>query len=912
MGNPDGGWYDETPPHVTYCTPRDKGTNVNSQKIRIYFDEFIKIDNPTENVIVSPPQIEMPDIKGAGKYIEVILKDSLKPNTTYTIDFSDAISDNNEDNPLGNYTYSFSTGEVIDTMEVSGYVLNSEDLEPVKGTLVGLYPIETSPTPSQADEFEYPDSTVNSQWSIFKTQPLLRVSRTDGSGRFVIKGVAPGSYHIFSLQDADGNYYFSQKSEQISFSDEIIVPSFFSDIRQDTLWHDSLHIKSIDQIHYTHFIPDNIVLRAFTEPQNDRFLIKTERKQANRFTLFFSYGDETLPEIRGLNFDETDAFVIESNVKRDTINYWLRDTLLVNQDTLDIEARYLMTDSTGILTWKTDTISLISKEPYAKRLKQEQRAYEEWFKTQERLRKKDKPYETVMPRPKLDMKLTVPSQLDPDKNISIVAPTPLATLDTTKIHLYVKQDTLWYNARFALRQKETLAYELVGEWRPEQEYSLEIDSAAFVDIYGKASKASKNGFKVRSNDYYSSLLLTLVGMSDTTVVVQLLNGSDAVIKEISTSNGQAEFYYINPGEYFMRLIIDSNKNGEWDTGLYDEHRQAETVYYYPEKIECRAKWDVQKTWNPTERPLNLQKPEKIKKQKADKKRTIKSRNMERAREKGIQYIPGKTTASLPWLLLLAFMLMPVGQLKAQCKLTNTAFKSGEVLAYNMYFNWKFVWLKAGTASMTVVQSNYKGQQAWRTSLITRGNGKADNYFLMRDTLLCYSSMELAPLYYRKGSREGDHYRVDELFYSYAGNKTNIKFHRRHNNGTDTYNNLSYNECVYDMMNVFARARSFNASGWQKGHTINFPIADGNKIISAQLYFRGKTTVKADNGVKYRCLQISYMEKVDGKYKRIADFYVTDDQNHVPIELDMFLKWGAAKAILTTMKGTRSPITSIVK
>ena len=138
MGQPDGGWYDETAPTVIGANPADKGTNVTEKKITIYFDEFIKVDNPTEKVVVSPPQMETPEIKGAGKKIQITLADSLRPNTTYTIDFSDAISDNNESNPLGNYTYSFSTGTVIDTMEVSGYVLEAENLEPIKGILVGL------------------------------------------------------------------------------------------------------------------------------------------------------------------------------------------------------------------------------------------------------------------------------------------------------------------------------------------------------------------------------------------------------------------------------------------------------------------------------------------------------------------------------------------------------------------------------------------------------------------------------------------------------------------------------------------------------------------------------------------------------------------------------------------------------
>ena len=350
MGQPDGGWFDETPPKVIGASPADGAVNVNQKKINIYFDEFIKLDNPSEKVVVSPPQLEQPEIKGAGRRIQISLVDSLKANTTYTIDFSDAISDNNEGNPMGNYTYSFSTGEVIDTMEVSGCVLESENLEPIKGILVGLY----------ADHAD----------SAFRTKPMLRVSRTDSRGRFVIKGVAPGSYRIYALQDMDGNYMFNQKSEKIAFSHDIIVPSSKPDVRQDTTWIDSLHIKSIDPVKYTHFLPDNIVLRAFTEPLTDRYFLKAERQKANCFSLFFSYGDSILPQIKGLNFDAQDAFLIEASEKKDTITYWLKDTALVNQDTLLMDITYRMTDSTGVLVNKTDsTQEILSKEPYAKRMK---------------------------------------------------------------------------------------------------------------------------------------------------------------------------------------------------------------------------------------------------------------------------------------------------------------------------------------------------------------------------------------------------------------------------------------------------------------------------------------------------------------------------------------------------------------
>jgi len=623
MGQPDGGWYDETPPHVIGANPEDKAVNVNSKKMSIYFDEFIKIDNPTENVVVSPPQLEMPEIKGAGKKINIELLDSLKPNTTYTIDFSSAISDNNEDNPLGNFTYSFSTGDHIDTLEVSGYVLEAENLEPIKGILVGLY-----------------DNLTD---TIFKQDPFIRVSRTDSRGHFVIKGVAPGKYRIYALQDADGNYVFSQKSEKLAFNHDIIEPTWKPDVRQDTIWRDSLRIDTIMRVDYTHFLPDDIVLRAFTEVQTDRFFLKAERKDADRIGLFFSYGDSNLPGLKGLNFDEKDAFVIEASEKKDTITYWLKDTTLINQDTLRMELQYMATDTTGVLVLHTDTMEVLSKNPYAKRMKQKQKEYETWKKKQDKAEKRGDPFEKEMPIEKLKPVYNVPSSLDPDKNLTISMPFPIETPDTSMVHLYSKHDTLWYRAPFLFREKEGVhrTYEILGEWRPEVEYSLEIDSAAFKDIYGHVSDSYKQGFKVHSNDDYSSLLFTFNGMSDTTIVAQLLNKSGKVVKEVITDNGVAEFFYIKPDTYYLMMFIDSNKNGIWDTGNYDEDLQPESVYFYPESIECKQKWDVTLSWDPKSRRLELQKPGPLVKQKADKEKKIKNRNEERARKLGLEYIRNK-------------------------------------------------------------------------------------------------------------------------------------------------------------------------------------------------------------------------------------------------------------------------------
>ena len=610
MGAPDGGWYDETPPHVVGAMPAEKSTHVSKRNIRINFNEFVKIDNPTQNVVVSPPQLEVPEIKGEGKSINVKLIDKLQPNTTYTIDFSNAISDNNEGNPLGNFTYSFSTGNHIDTLEVAGYVVQAADLEPVKGILVGLY----------ADLSD----------TAFKTKPMLRVSRTDSRGHFIIRGVAPGKYRVYALQDADGNYSFNQRSEMLAFNHDIIEPSFRPDVRQDTLWRDSLHIESIAQVSYTHFLPDNICLRAFNEIVTDRHLLKSERPEPNHFTLYYTYGDSVLPNVRGLNFNTKDAFVIESSAHKDTVTYWLRDTALVNQDTLKMVVTQNISDSTGVLRQQEDTLTLLAKVPYAKRLKDKQKAFDEWKKKQDKLKKRGEPYETTMPEEPLKLEITPSGDMDPDQNISIVAKEPLKDVDTNHVRLFSHPsgDSLWYKEPYELKRISNEEFQVKAAWKPGTEYSFEADSTAFETIYGTMSGKLKQGLKVRGEDAYASLIMTISGMQGRHIIAQLLDGQSKIVKQSFTDNGQAEFYYLKPGKYFMRIIVDANNNKKWDTGNYDTN-----------KIECKAKWDLTLTWNPLARPIYQQKPEALKKQKADKEKSIQHRNVKRAQELGIQYLP---------------------------------------------------------------------------------------------------------------------------------------------------------------------------------------------------------------------------------------------------------------------------------
>lgn len=265
------------------------------------------------------------------------------------------------------------------------------------------------------------------------------------------------------------------------------------------------------------------------------------------------------------------------------------------------------------------------------------------------------------------------------------------------------------------------------------------------------------------------------------------------------------------------------------------------------------------------------------------------------------------------LLFSCLMLLLLESTNAQCTIENKAFNAGETLTYDLYYNWHFFWVKAGIAEMSTVQTKYNGIDAYKSHLITRGNNKLDDYFILRDTLLCYTGTDLSPMYFRKGAREGKRYTVDEVFYNFSGDKCNVKQHYINNDGEHKYHHNTSDECVFDMISMLMRARSFSPVGWKEGHTILFKMVDGDEIYDCKLLYRGKEVFKSKSSKdKYNCLVLSFMEKEDGKFKEIVRFYVTDDDNHLPLRLDMFLRFGSAKAFLTGYKNVRHPLTSKIK
>lgn len=616
-GMPDGGPYDETPPKFVRANPEPNAINNKRKKISIEFDEFIKLDKASEKVIVSPPQNETPEVKVSGKRVLVEFFDSLKANTTYTIDFGDAIVDNNEDNPLGNFAYSFSTGESIDTMEISGTVLNAADLEPVKGIQVGIH------------------KDLND--TAFSKIPFDRISRTDSRGHFNIKGIAPGTYRVYALMDGNQNYLFDSKTEAIAYLDSLVVPSMEGAVREDTIWNaiDTLAYDTIYKINYTRFLPDNLILRAFKEENPLQYLIKSERPQLNRFSLYFSAKADTLPTLKGLDFDEKDALVIESNLRKDSLLYWIKDTTLCERDTLTLQLTYLATDTLGQLVPKTDTLRMVNKINKERRLAMAEEARK---KEEKERKKRARKGDTLRVKTKfLSMNVDAPSAFDLNRNITLKFEEPVAHIDTSAIHMAVKIDSLWEDIPFIFQTDSFLPrqYQILADWQPGKEYRMQIDSLAIQGLYGLYTDKVENTLKVKTLEDYGTLYLNITGAGPH-AIVQLLNSSDAIVRQQPVSRqNTCDFYFLQPNtKYYIRLFNDDNQNGVWDTGNYEAKRQPEEVFYFPKVWEMKANFEFEETWDVQDIPLDKQKLDEIKKQKPDEAKTIKDRNKERARKLG--------------------------------------------------------------------------------------------------------------------------------------------------------------------------------------------------------------------------------------------------------------------------------------
>lgn len=582
IANPNGGPYDETPPKYVSSTPLPNQLNYKKKKIEILFDELVQLDNPTENVIITPPQSLQATIQSRGKKVVVELADTLIDNTTYTIDFTSSISDNNESNPLENFTIAFSTGDSIDSLEVSGIILNASDLEPMSGITVGVH--------SNLDD------------SAFTKIPFVRTSRTNDRGMFTIRNMAPGTYRIYAVEDNMRVFRYSQRGQQIAFCDTLIVPSFEFASRQDTLWKDSLTIDTIQTINYTHFMPDNIMLHLFKEKADRQYMLRPERSNEKILVLRFNSALDTIPVPIPVDFTpvEEDWYFPQIAEEGTAAYYWLTDSTVWKQDTLRVEVTYPKSDSLNILRPQTDTVRYVVRR----------RPSEEKKK---RRKKKD---EEPEPIEFLGMDIKASGAIDIFDTIFVTFSEPVREISPDQFRMQQLIDSVWTPVDFTFFPDTTnsLRFCIKRIWQYGEAFHLEVDSSAITSVYGKWNNTFKGDFTIKREDEYGHLYINILGI-DTTAFVELLNKNDSPVRKAKVKDGGALFMDLKPDSYYARLVVDTNDNGLWDTGIYADKLQPEQVFYCPKMFSIMQNWQVEETWNVRELPLERQKPLDITKNK---------------------------------------------------------------------------------------------------------------------------------------------------------------------------------------------------------------------------------------------------------------------------------------------------------
>lgn len=590
IGNPSGGPIDKTPPIFMRSNPTPNAVNVKDRKIEIFFDEIVTLKDPSTKIIVSPAQTEMPRMSALGRKVTVELVDSLLPNTTYTIDFSNSIQDNNEGNAIDNFAFAFSTGSVIDSMRVSGYVLDSRTLEPMQSVVVGLQ--------------------SNLADSAFHKEKLQRVALTNDRGQFTIRNVSPGSYHIFALKDLDRDYKFGNPTEDIAFLDSIIVPSIGSREAADTVYNDLNEIDTIMRATRPAYFPNDILLSMFNEDRKSQYLANNLRVDSTRISLTFAAASDTLPSLSivGRNDVPDQWYTLERSQTNDTLTYWIRPPHLVSADTLMVATTYLRTDTASNLSWGTDTLKFTFQRQKAKKKKKNEET-----DSLEQIR-----FMELHPLANGTQEVYAPLLLQTG--------TPIERYSREAFHLQRKlqNDTIFYPAEIksiAMRDSTLSRRDLMlkVDWEPGAAYTLAVDSLAMTDIYGLQTKPLKVDFNVRKMEEYGNIVFNIPAVRDS-AIVELLDGTEKIVLRAPVKNHRAELLNLLPGKYYARLFIDRNGNGKYDTGNYDMHLQPEETVYYPGAINLKKNWDVEQTWDIYATPIDKQKPEAIKKNKPERKK----------------------------------------------------------------------------------------------------------------------------------------------------------------------------------------------------------------------------------------------------------------------------------------------------
>ncbi len=579
---PTGGPRDTIPPEVVRSIPGNYSTGFTGTDIQIEFDEFIQLRNINQQFIITPPQKERPEFRVRGRNLFIDLRTELIANTTYTLNFGNAIVDLNEGNPLANYEFVFSTGDVIDSLSYSGIVLNAFDNKPVEGVIVMLYE-------------ELNDSVP------YRRMPLY-ANRTGEDGRFNMNNLRADTFLVFAIDDANNNYLYDRPAEEkIAFLDDYLYltpeqplePGIDTTVTrtgsaEGANGEINSH-ESIDSLQENRFVDADSqqtaaplrqdTLYLFGEETGRQYLSRNERRERGNLLFVFNLPLEKEWSIEPVDFEPAgDWKEVEKNPRMDSIRFWIRDPEIRNTDNMRFLVSYWTTGPTDSLQAIIDTVSMNYSPPARSR---RQTAAEEEYVMQ------------------VDFGIASGGNQDLHKDLNIRFPVPLESIDNGKTELGVIQNNSPVQQEFDL-VKDSLRirnYRLITDWVQGQEYRFIAEPGAFTDIYEQESDSIEFAFKTRTEDHYGIIELSLTGVDDH-IILQLLNERDQVLREFFTSeNVNLTIDYLQPAKYRFKVIFDSNNNGRWDTGNYLEKIQPERVSFFNKTIATRANWVTEEHWD---------------------------------------------------------------------------------------------------------------------------------------------------------------------------------------------------------------------------------------------------------------------------------------------------------------------------
>lgn len=586
VGSPTGGPRDVNPPKYIEGEPENRATNFTGKEIIITFDEYIQLKDQNKEIIISPPLKEKPVIRVRDKDIRITLNNELSPQTTYTVNFGKAISDLNESNPLPDFEFVISTGETIDSLSVTGKVINAFNLIPdsKKGFVVMLYE------------------------NLSDSAPLVEIPKYYGSvnenGLFSVNNIRPDTFRIIALKDENSNLIYDQGLESIAFLDSLLIISA-GNVKSQTFIKDTVRIitpgikpgrgnkQGADRIEADTVVAPgkqlnalSISMRYFMELPDKIFLTSRKREQRENLTFIFSRPPYDTVRIAPINFTPSDDwFVKETSRNSDTLTYWITDTLVSRQDTLKFKLIYLAIDSLGQYAERIDTVNMRFQQTTAKGASSGRKP-------------RGDPKVVVKQSLPLSSSITNRGVLNINQSIVMAAAKPLQKVDSANIELYklvdslsIKQPFFCLKDSFSVRK-----FRIQSNWEEDSKYRLLLKPGAATDLTGLANDSAEIIFSTQKADYYSRILLT-ISAGQYPMIVQVLDPKERVVaSRLIKQPGVSVFDYLSPGNYSLKAIYDQNGNGIWDTGNYLNHIQPEHVFLHKMTDQLRSGWDHEVNW----------------------------------------------------------------------------------------------------------------------------------------------------------------------------------------------------------------------------------------------------------------------------------------------------------------------------